>query len=233
MGPLRRPEVLLKIYQVTVRLPVLRMAEPDKNRKLLEFSENAAKAYLTSLMKRAVGSSSVSYSIVALAANSDYWPNQQGRLSSPMVRDAGATHYQPITCRGFCDDLGGLNCLDSPRSGQLLHLRQDDQSACFSSAVVGAPVWTSFPDRPNMCHESSEFRWSRRSASARADDAGRYGEDRSHLHLWKQPGRNHPRTLTTLQRAKDHGVKIIGVESPTRSEHDRVTIPNPQDYRSL
>jgi molybdopterin-dependent oxidoreductase alpha subunit len=44
------------------------------------------------------------------------------------------------------------------------------------------------------------------------------------------PGTNHPRMLTTLQEAKDHGAKIIVVNPLPEVSMMRVINPNPQDY---
>jgi molybdopterin-dependent oxidoreductase alpha subunit len=44
------------------------------------------------------------------------------------------------------------------------------------------------------------------------------------------PGTNHPRMLTSLQRAKDQGAKIIAVNPLPEVSLMRVSNPNPQDY---
>lgn len=44
------------------------------------------------------------------------------------------------------------------------------------------------------------------------------------------PGTNHPRMLTSLQKAKDRGAKIIAVNPLPEVSLMRVTNPNPQDY---
>ena len=42
------------------------------------------------------------------------------------------------------------------------------------------------------------------------------------------PGTNHPRMLTSLQRAKDHGAKIIAVNPLPEVSMMRVINPNPR-----
>jgi anaerobic selenocysteine-containing dehydrogenase len=44
------------------------------------------------------------------------------------------------------------------------------------------------------------------------------------------PGTNHPRMLTLLQKAKNQGAKIIAVNPLPEVSLMRVTNPNPQDY---
>lgn len=57
----------------------------------------------------------VQHSIEDLAAKSDYWLNSKERLTSPMVRHANATHYQPISWpEAFKMISVELNSLDSP-----------------------------------------------------------------------------------------------------------------------
>jgi anaerobic selenocysteine-containing dehydrogenase len=69
---------------------------PEK-RKTFEFCENGAKAVSDESTHKRVGPEFFAkYSIAELAGKSDYWLNQQGRLTSPMVRHANAMHYQPI-----------------------------------------------------------------------------------------------------------------------------------------
>ena len=46
------------------------------------------------------------------------------------------------------------------------------------------------------------------------------------------PGTNHPRMLTSLQMAKDHGAKIIVVNPLPDVGMMRVINPNPQDYKN-
>ena len=95
IGPLEAPEVFLKINQVTgFDCQSCAWPSPDKKRKLFEFCENGAKAVSDESTKKRVGPEFFAkYSIAELAAQSDYWLNQQGRLTSPMVRHAGATGH--------------------------------------------------------------------------------------------------------------------------------------------
>jgi uncharacterized membrane protein YphA (DoxX/SURF4 family) len=117
VGPLRSSEAFLKINQVTgFDCQSCAWPSPDKKRKIFEFCENGAKALSDESTKKRIGPEFFAqYSISDLAAKSDYWLNEQGRLTSPMVRNAGATHYQPITWpEAFAMIAEELNRLDSP-----------------------------------------------------------------------------------------------------------------------
>ncbi len=110
-------EAFLKINQVTgFDCQSCAWPSPDKKRKIFEFCENGAKAVSDESTKKRVGVDFFAkYSIAGLAAQSDYWLNQQGRLTSPMARHANATHYQPITWpAAFTMIAEELNRLDSP-----------------------------------------------------------------------------------------------------------------------
>src|ERR1700747_3425420 len=98
MGPVRAPEAFLKINHVTgFDCQSCAWPSPDKKRKIFEFCENGAKAVSDESTKKRIGAEFFAkYSIAELAAKSDYWLNQQGRLTSPMVRHAGAQHLSTI-----------------------------------------------------------------------------------------------------------------------------------------
>ena len=125
MGPIRSSEAFLKINHVTgFDCQSCAWPSPDKKRKIFEFCENGAKAVSDeSTKKRITAEFFAQHSIADLAAQSDYWLNQQGRLTSPMVRLPNATHYQPITWpEAFTLIAEELNRLDSP-----------DQAAFYTS----------------------------------------------------------------------------------------------------
>src|SRR4029453_529489 len=71
--------------------------EPAEHRSELEFCENGAKAIAWGATRRRVDARFFAeHSIPALAAASDHWLGQQGRLTEPLWRGPGSEHYQPI-----------------------------------------------------------------------------------------------------------------------------------------
>ena len=54
------------------------------------FSSEATKKHITADFFR-------EHSIAELLERSDYWLEQQGRLVEPVVKRAGAAHYEPIS----------------------------------------------------------------------------------------------------------------------------------------
>jgi hypothetical protein len=122
-GPIRSAEAFLKINQVTgFDCQSCAWPSPDKKRKVFEFCENGAKAVSDESTKKRIGPEFFArHSIADLAAQSDYWLNEQGRLTSPMVRNTDATHYQPITWpEAFAMIAEELHRLESPEQASFL-----------------------------------------------------------------------------------------------------------------
>src|SRR5260370_20673332 len=93
MGPIRSSEAFLKINHVDgFDCQSCAWPSPDKKRKIFEFCENGAKAVSDeSTKKRITPDFFAKYCIEELAAKSDYWLNQQGRMTSPMTRHTKPT----------------------------------------------------------------------------------------------------------------------------------------------
>jgi anaerobic selenocysteine-containing dehydrogenase len=69
---------------------------PDDHRQVAEFCENGAKAIADeATTKRLTPEFFRRHSLDDLRAQTDFWLGQQGRLTEPMVKRAGATHYEP------------------------------------------------------------------------------------------------------------------------------------------
>ena len=235
IGPLRAPEVFLKINQVTgFDCQSCAWPSPDKKRKLFEFCENGAKAVSDESTKKRVGPDFFAkYSIAELAAKSDYWLNQQGRLTSPVVRHAGATHYQPITWpEAFRMIAEELNRLDSPNQASFYTSGKTTNEPAFLLQLFARQFGTNnLPDCSNMCHESSGVAMVETLGVGKGTATLEDMESTDLIFIFgNNPGTNHPRMLTSLQRAKDHGAKIIAVNPLPEVSMMRVTNPNPQDY---
>src|SRR5271169_2010105 len=73
-------------------------AWPDpKHTSSFEFCENGAKAVSFELTKRRVTREFfAAYSVSELDRQSDYWLEEQGRLTEPMRYNSATDHYEPI-----------------------------------------------------------------------------------------------------------------------------------------
>jgi molybdopterin-dependent oxidoreductase alpha subunit len=235
MGPIRSSEAFLKINHVTgFDCQSCAWPSPDKKRKIFEFCENGAKAVSDeSTKKRVTPEFFARHSIADLAAQSDYWLNQQGRLTSPMVRHANATHYQPITwSEAFTMIADELNSLDSPDQAAFYTSGKTTNEPAFLLQLFARQFGTNnLPDCSNMCHESSGVAMTETLGIGKGVATLEDMESSELIFIFgNNPGTNHPRMLTSLQKAKDQGARIIAVNPLPEVSLMRVTNPNPQDY---
>ena len=238
MGPIRTARTLTNINQEKgFDCQSCAWPSPDKKRKVFEFCENGAKAVADELTHKRIGRDFFrEHSISDLAARSDYWLNQQGRLTEPMVKHQGATHYESITWNAAIDLLASeLRDLASPDEAAFYTSGKTANEPAFLLQLFARQFGTNnLPDCSNMCHESSGV------AMVEALGVGKGTvtlEDFEHTDLilifGNNPGTNHPRMLTSLEEAKRHGAKIIAVNPLPETGMMRVVNPNPQDYPNL
>jgi molybdopterin-dependent oxidoreductase alpha subunit len=237
MGPVRSVEAFLKINQVTgFDCQSCAWPSPDKKRKVFEFCENGAKAVSDESTKKRIGPDFFAqYSISDLAAKSDYWLNQQGRLTTPMVRRAGAAHYQPITWpEAFSMVAEELNGLDSPDQACFYTSGKTTNEPAFLLQLFAREFGTNnLPDCSNMCHESSGVSMVETLGVGKGTATLEDMESTDLIFIFgNNPGTNHPRMLTSLQKAKEQGAKIIAVNPLPEVSLMKVTNPNPQDYKN-
>src|ERR1700757_4024001 len=158
---------------------------------------------------------------------------RQGRLTSPMVRHAGATHYQPITWpEAFSMIAEELNGLDSPEQASFYTSGKTTNEPAFLLQLFARQLGTNnLPDCSNMCHESSGVALVETLGVGKGAATLEDMESSELIFIFgNNPGTNHPRMLTSLQKAKDQGAKIIAVNPLPEVSLMHVTNPNPQDY---
>jgi molybdopterin-dependent oxidoreductase alpha subunit len=235
MGPLRSAEAFVKINHVTgFDCQSCAWPSPDKKRKIFEFCENGAKAISDeSTKKRITPEFFAQHSIEDLAAKSDYWLNSQGRLQSPMVRHANATHYEAVSWPdAFKIIADELNSLDSPDQASFYTSGKTTNEPAFLLQLFARQFGTNnLPDCSNMCHESSGVAMVETLGVGKGAATLEDMESSELIFIFgNNPGTNHPRMLTSLQKAKDQGARIIAVNPLPEVSLMRVTNPNPQDY---
>lgn len=216
MGPVRTAATLTRLNQRHgFDCPGCAWPEEHGGRKPAEFCENGAKAVAEEATKRRVTADFFArHSIAELSAKPEYWLSQQGRLTHPMVALPGDTHYREITWesayRLIADHLNGLSSPDEAlfyTSG-----RTSNEAAFLYQLMVRSFGTNNLPDCSNMCHESS--------GTALVDSIG-IGkgsvtvEDVANadviLIAGQNPGTNHPRMLSVLEKAKANGASVIAV----------------------
>jgi molybdopterin-dependent oxidoreductase alpha subunit len=206
---------------------------PDK-RKVAEFCENGAKAVADELTHRRVDPAFFAKrSIEELLAQSDYWLNAQGRLTHPMIRRHGATHFEPIDWDDAFLLLGStLRSLATPNEAIFYTSGKTCNEAAFLLQLLARQFGTNnLPDCSNMCHESSGTGLTEAigigKTTIKLDD---FELCDTILILGSNPGTNHPRMLTSLEAAKRNGATIVAINPMPETGLMRVINPNPQDY---
>jgi len=216
MGPVRTAAALSKLNQRHgFDCPGCAWPEEHGGRKLAEFCENGAKAVAEEATKRRVTPEFFArHSVDELAAQPEYWLSQQGRLTQPMMLAPGDTHYRPVewadAYRVIADH---LNALDSPDEALFYTSGRTSNEAAFLYQLMVRSFGTNnLPDCSNMCHESSGTAL---SASIGIGKGSVTVEDVANadciLIAGQNPGTNHPRMLSILEKAKANGTKIIAV----------------------
>ncbi|CAN5768605.1 FdhF/YdeP family oxidoreductase [soil metagenome] len=181
----------------------------------LEFCENGAKAVAEEATDRRVTAQFFAeHSLVDLDGRTDYWLGQQGRLTEPMYRESGASHYTPISWDDAFARIGGaLRSLAEPdRAVFYTSGRTSNEAAFLYQLMVRAVGTNNLPDCSNMCHESSGV------ALGAAIGIGKGTvtlDDVHHAELivvvGQNPGTNHPRMLIALEAAKGNGASIVSI----------------------
>jgi molybdopterin-dependent oxidoreductase alpha subunit len=215
-GVVRGTEALLKLNQKNgFDCPSCAWPDPDNHRATTEFCENGAKAIAAeATTRKATRDFFASHSITELAAESDYWLEQQGRLVEPMLLEAGGTHYQPVTWdQAFQIISTELNQLPSPDDGIFYTSGRASNEAAFLYQLFVRQFGTNnLPDCSNMCHESSGCALKATvgvgKGTVRLDD---FDQADTILVVGQNPGTNHPRMLSTLQSAVRKGAKVVAV----------------------
>jgi formate dehydrogenase major subunit len=216
MGPARTVRTLWRLNQREgFDCPGCAWPETPGHRKHAEFCENGAKAVAEEATKRRVGPEFFAeHSVSELNERTEYWLGQQGRLTHPMVLRPGATHYAPISWDAAFDIVAAhLRALGSPDEAVFYTSgRTSNEAAFVYQLMIRAFGTNNMPDCSNMCHESSGHALSETIGIGKGSVTV---ADLEHADLiliaGQNPGTNHPRMLSTLEKAKANGAKIIAV----------------------
>jgi molybdopterin-dependent oxidoreductase alpha subunit len=204
---------------------------PDGERSFAEFCENGFKAvtYETTT-KRVTPEFFREHSVAELLTMPEHWLGHQGRITEPMVLPAGATHYQRISWTDAFELIAReLSALGSPNEAVFYTSgRTSNEAAFLYQLFVRAYGTNNLPDCSNMCHESTSV------ALPPMIGIGKGCVKLSDLEIadaiiiaGQNPGTNHPRMLTSLQKAKENGCMIIFVNP--LPEAGAFRFKNPQD----
>jgi molybdopterin-dependent oxidoreductase alpha subunit len=236
--PVRRGvKTLLNLNQKGgIDCPSCAWPDPDDHRSGLgEYCENGAKAIADEATTlKATPVFFQRYSVAEMASKSDYWLGQQGRLTHPMVIREGQSHYEKITWEGAFELISKeLNDLKSPDEAIFYTSgRSSNEAAFLYQLFIRAFGTNNLPDCSNMCHESSGVALTETlglgKGSVTLDD---FEKAEVIIIMGQNPGTNHPRMLTTLEKAKKNGAKIVAINPLL--ETGLLGFKNPQTMEGL
>lgn len=190
--------------------------DPDDERSgIAEYCENGAKAIAEeATAKKLEADFFATHSVKELGLLTDFEIGRKGRIAAPMYLPKGATHYQPISWDdAFTKIASALHALSSPDEAVFYTSGRTSNEAAFLYQLFVREYGTNnLPDCSNMCHESSGVALGESlgigKGSVKLED---FYEAEVIIILGQNPGTNHPRMLTALQKAKANGATIIAI----------------------
>ncbi|MDX1649883.1 MAG: molybdopterin-dependent oxidoreductase, partial [Myxococcota bacterium] len=201
-----------------------------RDRGHVEFCENGAKAVAHEADGRLADRDFFArHPVSRLREQPGRWLEAQGRLAEPMIRREGAARFEPLGWEEALAHAGSaLAALPSPdRAVFYTSGRTSNEAAFLYQLFVREYGTNNLPDCSNLCHESSGTGLTEMigigKGTVSLEDFERADLI---LILGQNPGSNHPRMLTTLQRAVRRGARIVSV-NPLR-ERGLVRFRNPQ-----
>lgn len=209
--------------------------DPDEPSKLGEYCENGAKAIAEETAHERVDKAFFEkYSVEEISRWTDMEIGKSGRLTEPMILRADSVHYEPISWEeSFKLIANELHKLDSPDEAIFYTSgRSSNEAAFLYGLFVRAFGTNNMPDCSNMCHESSGV------ALGETLGIGKGSVTLDDLHeaevvmvIGQNPGTNHPRMLSALEKCKNNGGKIITVNP--LEEAGLVRFKNPQKLNGV
>jgi molybdopterin-dependent oxidoreductase alpha subunit len=195
-------------------------AWPDpKHTSSFEFCENGAKALAFEATNRRVTSEFfANHTVRELEKHSDYWLEEQGRLTEPMRYDSSSDHYVPIAWKEAFALIGReLRAMESADQAEFYTSGRTSNEAAFLYQLFVRRFGTNnFPDCSNMCHEPTSVGLPESIGIGKGtvilDD---FTQADAIFVIGQNPGTNSPRMMTELRNAARRGAPIV-VLNPLR-----------------
>ncbi len=189
-------------------------AWPDRHHaSTFEFCENGVKAVAAEATARRAGPELFErHTVSELARQSDFWLEDQGRLTHPMVYDGVLDRYRPIGWdAAFALIASHLNALPDPNQAMFYTSGRASNEAAFLYQLFVREYGTNnFPDCSNMCHEPSGNGMRPQIGVGKGTVTLDDFELADAIFIFGQnPGTNHPRMLGELRAASKRGTRIV------------------------
>lgn len=185
----------------------------------LVFCENGAKALAWEATDRRVTPAFFAeHTVSSLRDRSDYWLEQQGRLTHPMAYNALTDHYEPIQWSEAFDGIAQvLQSLTTPDEADFYTSGRSSNEAAFLYQLMAREFGTNnFPDCSNFCHEPTSQGLPPSIGIGKGTCLLDDFEKADAIFIFGQnPGTNSPRMMTDLRAASRRGARIV-VFNPMR-----------------
>lgn len=231
MGVFRSISSLLRMNQTKgFDCPSCAWPDPEKPSRVGEYCENGAKALADEATRTSLKSDFFAeHSVEVLSNWSDIELNQLGRLVEPLVLKEHSLHYEPIRWEEAFEMIAEeLGKLENPNEAVFYTSGRSSNEAAFLYGTFARALGTNnLPDCSNMCHESSGIALSETlgigKGSVTLEDL--YGAEVI-IVAGQNPGTNHPRMLSALEKCKENGGNVISINP--LAEAGLVHFRNPQ-----
>lgn len=190
--------------------------DPDGKRSGLgEYCENGAKAIAEEATEKRVDRNFFKkHSVEWLSTQTDYFLGKSGRITEPFYLAPGSSHYEPISWEDAFEKIANqLKNIDDPNKAVFYTSGRTSNEAAYLYQLFARQLGTNnLPDCSNMCHESSGAGLSQTLGIGKGSVTL---EDFEHAEviivMGQNPGTNHPRMLSALEKCKKNGGKIVSV----------------------
>jgi molybdopterin-dependent oxidoreductase alpha subunit len=207
--------------------------DPEKPSPVAEYCENGAKALADEATTKQIGHDFFrKFSVEELSQLSDYELNRFGRITEPLVLQPDSIHYEPISWQDAYKLIAAeLKKLNHPDEAIFYTSGRSSNEAAFLYGLFARAFGTNnMPDCSNMCHESSGAALSETlgigKGSIKLEDL--YNAEVV-IVAGQNPGTNHPRMLSALEKCKENGGKIISINP--LEESGLINFKNPQKLK--
>lgn len=189
--------------------------DPVDRSGLGEYCENGAKALAEEATnKKCDPAFFARHDLQEMSTWSDYKLGKSGRITAPMYLAPGAMKYTPISWEdAFTRVAEGLKSAgDANRNVFYTSGRTSNETAYLYQLLARLHGTNNLPDCSNMCHESSGVGLSETvgigKGSVTLEDLY---EAEVILVVGQNPGTNHPRMLSALQKNKQNGGTVVHI----------------------
>jgi molybdopterin-dependent oxidoreductase alpha subunit len=209
--------------------------DPEKPSKIAEYCENGAKALAEeATYEKADEAFFKKHSVTEISQWSDFKIGKSGRLTMPMILKKDSLHYEPITWEAAFNLIADeLQNLKNPDEAIFYTSGRSSNEAAFLYGLFSRAFGTNnMPDCSNMCHESSGVALSETlgigKGSVTLED---FDKAEVVIVMGQNPGTNHPRMLSALEKCKNNGGKIVSINP--LSEAGLIRFKDPQSISGI